>query len=181
MIAGEVGDLYFDRALIGLVRRELVKGQLDRDEAEARELRRLETRRAKVDGILHAAIELRAEGKITAEECDAEIRRYRAEKAALDAAVDGLRTTNVQCAKEAVSLLKLMSNFRETYAAQPLEVKAEILKVVVRGGIVKGGRLQLTWEEPFSYLFDMSRVIKKSGGVSEGNRTPNLRIHSPML
>ncbi len=163
MVAGEVGDLYFDRALVGLVRRELVRGQLDRDEAEARELRRLETRRAKVDGILHAAIELKAEGKITGEECEAEIRRYRAEKSVLDAASEGLKATNVQCAKEAVSLLKLMSGFKETYAAQPLEVKAEILKVIVRGGRVKGGKLQVTWEEPFDQLFEMSRLFQKSG------------------
>jgi DNA invertase Pin-like site-specific DNA recombinase len=163
MIEDQIGDLYVDKTLIGLVRRELAKDQLDRNALEQKELKRLETRRAKVQGIFQAALELKAEGKITAKELDSELQHYRDEKAGLELAIENLKTVNVQCAKEAVNLLKLMSGFKKTYCAQPLAVKAEILKVMVKGGRVRNGELFINWAEPFNYLFDMNELFQKSG------------------
>lgn len=163
MVEDQINDLYVDKALVGLIRRELAKDQLKQDAYEKKELQRLEVRRAKIQNILRVALELKADEKITTEEFDAEAQRYRAEKAGLDMAVERLKTTNVQATKETVNLIKLMTGFKDVYCSQPLKVKAEVLKVMVKGGRVKNGELFINWVEPFSYLFEMNELFQKSG------------------
>jgi len=163
MIEAEIGNLHVDKALIGLIRRELAKDQLDQSALEKRELQRLETRRAKVQNIFQVALELKADGKLTDEEFDSEIQRWRNEKTALETAIEGLETLNAQFAKETVNLLKLMSGFKEAYHSQSLEAKTDILKVIIKGGRIRGGELFINWNEPFSYLFEINDVFQKKG------------------
>ncbi len=52
-----------------------------------------------------------------------------------------------------------MSGFKEAYHSQPWEAKTEILKVLIKGGHVRGGELFINWNEPFSYPFEINEVF----------------------
>jgi hypothetical protein len=100
---------------------------------------------------------------LTDEEFESEIQCWRNKKTALETAIEGLQTVNTQFAKETVNLLKLMAGFKEAYHGQALEAKTDILKVLIKGGRIKGGELFINWNEPFSYLFEIHEVFQKKG------------------
>lgn len=160
-IEAEIGKLYVNDFMVEQIRDRLHRMSTEEDAFEARELRRLETEKARRTKHLKLMYHDRLDDKITIEAYQEIHAETQAELDRIAAAIKHLGHRNLKAKEQGVQILSILRGVKEVYHQVDLPGRRKLLEVMLAEV-----RLQkdpsFAWQYPFSALFALGEYFREN-------------------
>ena len=107
---------------------------------------------AKIESEQEELLKLYASKKIPVKILEKTILKYESEIKALENQRKGLQTNNNKFLRQVVEIIDTLRDMPVIYLQATKEEKAEIIRSMAHGIIVRGDSIQILWKKPYSYL-----------------------------
>ena len=163
IVVEALDGLHVDDELAAQIKARLRESHNEESASEVKETKRLQNELARKTKHLGLVYDDRLRDVITVELYKAKRDEIQADIDRIQADLAKLKAHNVKYMDEGITILELLKGIKDVYVAQDAEGKAQTLDVILDKIVLRGKEAHVVWKQPFSYLFDLNRVIQKSG------------------
>lgn len=162
LVLEALDGLHVDDELAAKIKARLRDSHSEQSTNEAKETRRLQNELARRTRHLQLIYDDRLKEVITVD-------FYKTKRDEIQADIDRIQTDlaklkahNRKYMEEGATIIELLKGVKDAYAAHDAKGKAGILDAILDKIVLRGKDAFVVFREPFSYLFDLNRVIQKS-------------------
>jgi len=156
--ANALRELVIPREVLAWLDEGVAGSDLTEEAARENTIKKLEEQRRNVDSKLERLYEDRLDGRIATDFHDRKARDLRAQAADLLRKIGEIRASAPAPVREAINLMDLTSRAADLFVVQPIGEQQRFLRLVLKSGSWRGGRLQTEFEEPFEALRHSNRL-----------------------
>jgi site-specific DNA recombinase len=164
-------SIALDEEVINLVAMALRESHQDAKRFHDEAIARLQAEYTKLQGRIDAMYVDKLDGRITGAFFDSRAAEWRTEQAKIQRTIDDHRSANQTYLEEGVELMELARRAPELFAKQEPREKRRLLDFVLSNCTWAGGKLTVTYRQPFDLLAVTNEALRKekaAGGVSNG-------------
>jgi hypothetical protein len=178
MIADALSRFHISEKTKESIRVALLESHEEEAELTKAELQKLQGEFAQNESWLHKLYDDRLKAIVTEDFFKLKYNAIQQRQQEIQSELEKLKQINEDYMEEALQILELMQGMRNQWVRANQEQRAKIAKILILELRLNDVSCSIEWNKPFDLLYDMENV---KSGVSEGSRTPNLWIHSPVL
>lgn len=168
LLENGIGNIRLTEKSIQAIKEMIGKADVKQNAGDRKKLKECVVKISKADSKLKNLYGDRLEEKISMKMYQDFEKEIREDRSYWESERAKLSKANLNFKADAVAIMDMLGNLKESYGRQDILGKRRILEIILKQAVLKNGEIQFEWKEPFNLFFDLAKFLEVSdSGVAE--------------